>query len=312
MERTATLIVSETEASLRLDEYVRLHSPNFPIAAIRRAIEEGDILVNGHRRSSGWRIRRGDKVDIQLTDHLHLGLVPEEIALDVLYEDEHLLAINKPPGLLSHPSPRERTGTLINALLWRFAHNPADRLCRPILVHRLDRETSGVILVAKNERAIEQLAKQFNSRQVRKLYRALVFGSPDPASGQIDAPIGKHPVLWPKWRVMEKNSRPALTLYRVVEQYEQTSLVELELMTGRTHQIRIHLAHIGHPIVGDHTYGRAENKLWQQTVGTKTARHLLHSYSLELRHPFQDRTIYLTAPLPTDMLEWLKIVRTVC
>lgn len=296
MERATRLVVNETGASLRLDEYVRLQSPNLPIAAIRRAIEEGDVLVNGRRRSSGWRLRLGDKVTLQLAEHLHLSLIPEEIPLEVLYEDEHLLAVNKPAGLLSHPSPKERTGTLINALLWKFAKD-ADPFSRPFLVHRLDRETSGVILVAKNERAIERLAKQFNSREVRKLYRALVFGHPDPASGKIDAPIGKHPVLWPKWRVMEKNSRPALTFYRVVECYEQTSLVELELMTGRTHQIRIHLAHIGHPIVGDHTYGRAENKAWQQ----KVARHLLHSYSLEFRHPFQHRTIHITAPLPPDM-----------
>lgn len=296
MEKTV-VSVSESEASLRLDEYVRLRSPNLPIAAIRRAIEEGDIEVNGRKRSAGWRVRKGDRITLLLTDHLSFSIAPEEIPLEILYEDEHLLAVNKPAGLLSHPSPKERAGTLINALLWRFAQDPKERLSRPLLVHRLDRETSGVILVAKNERAIERLAKQFNSRQVRKLYRALVFGRPEPASGKIDAPIGKHPVLWPKWRVMEKNSKPALTFYRVVKPYQRTSLVELELMTGRTHQIRIHLAHIGHPILGDHTYGRAENKAWQDKVG----RHLLHSYSLEFRHPFHNRAISLIAPLPEDM-----------
>lgn len=309
-EAASTYKVTAQEAGLRLDEFLHKQEGTMPIAAVRRAIEAGDARVNGQARSSGWRLRTGDQVWADLSSHRHRILAAEAIPLEILFEDEHLIAVNKPPFMLSHPSTKERTGTLINALLhYMLGQGIANP--RPSLVHRLDRDTSGVIVIAKQERALQKLSNQFNERQVRKVYEAIAFGALAPASGRIDAPIGNHPVLWPRWRVMEKDGKPAQTVYRVKEQLDQFALVELEPLTGRTHQIRIHLAHIGHPILGDHTYGRAWNKQWQTDhPDRKIKRHMLHAAALAFRHPITNMQIQLNAPLPADMKEVLASART--
>ncbi|MBL8151597.1 MAG: RluA family pseudouridine synthase, partial [Blastocatellia bacterium] len=172
----------------------------------------------------------------------------------------------------------------------------------PSLVHRLDRETSGVILIAKQDTALSKLSKQFNERRVKKNYQAIVFGRPENSS--IKAPIGWHPALWPKWRVMEKDGKPAETVFQIAETTNEFSLLELQPLTGRTHQLRIHLAHIGHPIVGDHTYGRTPNKELELTESQKVTRHLLHAASLTFRHPVSNQEVVLKAALPKDMVEF--------
>jgi 23S rRNA pseudouridine1911/1915/1917 synthase len=308
--KTATVYtVKPVDAGLRLDEFVQKQENSLPIAAVRRAIEEGSVLVNGTSRTAGWRLRSGDKVSVELEEHLHRALESEPIDLEVLYEDDYIIAINKPPSMLSHPSTRERKGTLINALLYYLKErgklggaNPW-----PALVHRLDRDTSGVILAAKQDRALQKLAIQFNERRVKKVYQAIIFGTPSPEEGIIDAPIGHHPVLWPRWRIMEKDGKQAKTFYRVKEKFNGFSLVELEPQTGRTHQLRIHLAHIGHPIAGDHTYGRALNKDWQKThPDMPIPRQFLHAAALTFHHSMINKTLELHAPLPEDMRQFME------
>ncbi|MEW6733589.1 MAG: RluA family pseudouridine synthase [Acidobacteriota bacterium] len=315
MDREAeefTYIVNASEAGLRLDEFVHKQEAMLPLGAVRRAIEAGDVLVNGQHRSSGWRLRAGNRVTVELSSHLHRALVAEPIPLDILYEDDHIIAVNKPPSMLSHPSLRERRGSLINALIYHFQqHQQADKSTPwPALVHRLDRDTSGVILIAKQERALQKLSHQFNERRVQKTYLAIVFGQLDPQAGLIDAPIGRHPALWPRWRIMEKEGKPAQTRYWVEEQLNDFALVKLELLTGRTHQLRIHLAHIGHPIVGDQTYGRRLNKELTEThTELHIKRQLLHAATLTFQHPIIKETISLEAPLPKDMAEFLTFAR---
>lgn len=301
-------IVKPEEAGLRLDEFLHKKEEVMPIAALRRAIEAGDVKVNGNHRSSGWRVRVGDRVDAAIIGHRHRMLQPEDVSLEILYEDRFLIAINKPPGMLSHPTAKERTGTVVNALI-HYLRSKGDRSPRPSLVHRLDRETSGVLLVAREEKTLAKVSIQFHERQVTKKYEAIVFGTP-PTSGEVDAPIGYHPALWPKWRVMEKDSKPARSSYLVKAQMKNFAHLELQPHTGRTHQLRIHMSHIGHPIVGDHTYGRTLNKDWQTNhPDYKVARHLLHAASLNFYHPVQEKQILLQARLPEDMEQFLKFAR---
>lgn len=296
--------VQQSQAGLRLDEFVHRQDGSMPIAAIRKAIKSGDVLVNGKERSSGWRVRVDDIVSLRLQKHLHRALESEDLELQILFEDAQIIAVNKPPSMLSHPSTKERTGTLINALLHYFKKStpPGSSPPRPSLVHRLDRETSGVILIAKQDTALSKLSKQFNERRVKKNYQAIVFGRPENSS--IKAPIGWHPALWPKWRVMEKDGKPAETVFQIAETTNEFSLLELQPLTGRTHQLRIHLAHIGHPIVGDHTYGRTPNKELELTESQKVTRHLLHAASLTFRHPVSNQEVVLKAALPKDMVEF--------
>jgi 23S rRNA pseudouridine1911/1915/1917 synthase len=317
MDKSTTSItytVSPVEAGLRLDEFVHKQEGLLPVAAIRRAIEEGDILVNERSRSAGWRLKTGDKVRADLEEHRHRALEAENIPLEILFEDEYIVLVNKPPSMLSHPSKKERAGTLINALIYHFNKKaePGGSVPWPALVHRLDRDTSGVILATKQDRALQKLSKQFNERRVKKIYQAIVFGLPAPDEGIIEAPIGHHPALWPRWRVMEKEGKPAQTRYFVKEQVGEFSLVELEPLTGRTHQLRIHLAHINHPIAGDHTYGRAQNKEWDLShPDQKIKRQFLHAAALTFRHPFTNQMLEMRAPLPKDMEEFLRIKRNI-
>jgi 23S rRNA pseudouridine1911/1915/1917 synthase len=296
-----TYTVTKSQVGWRLDEFVHAQEELMPMAAVRRAIEVGHVKVNGHLRSSGWRVRLHDQVVTMLAAHRHRTLVAEANTLAVLYTDPDFLVVNKPAMMLSHPTPKERTGTLINSLL-HYLREQGEKNPRPALVHRLDRETSGVVLIARHPAAMGPLGKQFQERQVEKRYQAMVFGEP-PSRGQIDAPIGHFPALWPRWRVAEKDGKPAQSSYTVLQQRAGFAQVDLKPHTGRTHQLRIHMSHIGHPLAGDHTYGRELNKTWQdQHKNFKISRHLLHAASLTFTHPRTGQLLTVTAPLPPDFL----------
>lgn len=301
-----TYFVPEEEAYARLDEFIQRHDFSFPISAIRKAIEDGNVRINSKVQTAGWRLRPGDKVTVKLEGYRGQALEAENVPLEVLYEDAFLIAVNKPPDMLSHPSVKERSGTLLNALLGYYQQKKDVEALRmwPALAHRLDRDTSGVIVAAKQERAVEKLFVAFRDRQMKKVYQAIVFGIPEPEQGVIEAPIGRHPVLWPRWRVMD-DGKSAKTAYRVTGASNGFSLVELEPLTGRTHQLRIHLAHIGHPIVGDHTYGRALNKAFAQShPELKIKHHFLHAATLSFTHPMRREEIHLEAPMPQTMKEF--------
>ncbi len=299
-------IVTEEEHKLKLEEFVHRKEILMPIAAIRLAIIAGDVLVNGIHRSSGWRIKVNDQISIKMDNHLHCKLEAEDISLDILYEDEYIVVVNKPPGMLSHPSRYERGGTLLNGLIYHSLKR-GEKHPRLALIHRLDRETSGVLLIAKEATAMKNLAHQFDSRFVKKTYQAIVFGVPDKLEGEILAPIGWRESL-PHWHVTEENSKHAYTTYRVKTHNTQFSLVELQPHTGRTHQLRIHMEHIGNPILGDKAYGLDKNQELEKQLTFKPVRHLLHASSLKFNHPIHKQELNMVAPLPEDMKKFLELI----
>ncbi|MCS7081152.1 MAG: RluA family pseudouridine synthase [Chloracidobacterium sp.] len=301
MRLEAEVIVPETAHWQRLDEFVRAQLGEWPVAAIRRAVAEGQILVNSRPRTAGWRLRTGDRVAWRLTAARSVAVPPEAVALPTLYEDDFILAVAKPPGMLSHPTPKERTGTLINALLAHPAFGGGDR---PMLLHRLDRDTSGVVLVAKNDRATRAFAPLFQAGAVTKTYLALVIGAPETEAGLIDAPIGRTPFLWPRWRVLP-DGKPAQTRFTVEQALVGLTLMRFEPLTGRTHQIRIHAAYLGCPLAGDMVYGRKANEQCFTEAGSRPSRHLLHAAEMTLTHPIEKREITLRADLPPDMAAYL-------
>lgn len=288
----------------RLDEFIARELPKISLTRIRRLIAEGDVMVNGVASLKGERLKRHDQVTVKLFAAEKSSATPEAIPLDILYEDADLIVINKPVGLLVHPSNSEKSGTLLNGLAYYFweQHGLA---VRPGLVHRLDRDTSGVIVIAKTPRAHRTLSKHFRERWVKKFYLALVSGVVANDAGEIDAPIGSDATKWPHWCVqpVDQGGRTAQTRYRVKQRFAAHTLLELEPLTGRTHQLRIHCQLIGHPIVGDPHYHNGFDPLVRQH---KLKHHLLHAARLVFRHPATGKELDLQAPLPAPMHELIE------
>lgn len=299
----AEVTVPPTAHWQRLDEFVRAQLGEWPLTAIRRAVAEGQIWVNARTRTAGWRLRAGDRVRWQLVAPPHVRLPAADFTLPVVYEDEVLLVVAKPPGMLSHPTPKERTGTLLNRLLTYPAFAAGTN--RPMLLHRLDRDTSGLVLVAKNDRGTRALAPLFQAGDIAKTYLALVVGHPDAETGTIDAPIGRSPSLWPRWRVLP-DGKPAQTSFTVLWCGPQWALVQFQPLTGRTHQIRIHAAHLGYPILGDTVYGRRANQTLTAETGRSASRQMLHAAEVKLWHPLEKRPMHFCAPPPDDFTPWLE------
>ncbi len=289
--------VSEPER--RLDLFVARVCQGLSRSAAQRLIAEGRIWVNGALAQAGQRLRPGDEVMILLPPPEDERPQPEAVPLAILYEDAHLLVVNKPAGMATHPGAGRRTGTLVNALL---AHRPeiasvgADP-SRPGIVHRLDRETSGVLVVAATEAALRALQAQFRRGKVEKRYLALAYGHVTPAQAAIEAPLGRDPLHRQRMAVLPEGRR-ARTEYRLLRAFEGCSLLEVRLRTGRTHQIRVHLASIGHPVVGDRTYGPR-----RQAIGAP--RQFLHAWRLAFDHPATGQRMAFEAPLPADLRQVL-------
>lgn len=289
------------EAADRLDRAIAARMPDLTRSAVQRLIEGGQVWVNGVPvRRPAHRVRPGDRITVHIPPPEPTELVPEPIPLDILYEDEDVLVIHKPAGMVVHPGAGHARGTLIHAVL---AHCPDLRgiggVLRPGLVHRLDKETSGVLVMAKNERAYRFLQAQFKARTVRKVYEALVVGHPPP-EGLIEAPIARDP-RYRKRMAVVPTGRPARTRYRVLQTYEgrwgRYARLEVYPETGRTHQIRVHLAYVGHPVVGDSVYGRR--------TPLPCPRLFLHARSLTVRLPSRPNPVTFEAPLPPDLQEVL-------
>lgn len=283
----------------RLDEFIAQQLPKISLTRIRRLIAEGDVLVNQEKSVKGVRLQHGDQVSVKIYAAEKSSATPEPIPLDILYEDDHLIVVNKPVGLLVHPSRHDKSGTLLNGLAYHF-WEASGAAIRPGLVHRLDRDTSGVIVVAKTPRAHRTLSKHFRERWVRKFYQALVSGRMERDSGEINAPIGCDPKAWPHWRVMSESEegKPAQTRYRVKRRFSAHTLLELEPLTGRTHQLRIHCNLIGHPIVGDRIYA---SEIDPTTIKDQPKHHLLHASRLIFRHPALNQEMDFEAPMPREM-----------
>lgn len=288
---------------LRLDLALKKVFPEISRSRVQQLIDEGYILVNGRKAKASYQVRIGDEISVTIPDPQPLEVVAEEIPLNIIYEDKDLAVINKPAGMTVHPAPGHSRGTLVNALLAR-CHDLSGigGYLRPGIVHRLDKDTSGLMLVAKNDLAHLRLAKAIKQRKIKRIYMGLVHGVPSPRQGCIDAPIGRHPVRRKEMTVTPINSRPAITNYKVIEEFSGYSLIEARLETGRTHQIRVHMAYIGHPIVGDPVYGRRKGNLGLRTQA-------LHAARLVFRHPTTGEIMDFQAPLPTAFKEALDRLR---
>ncbi len=299
-----TYSVTEKHVGKRLDIFIAHYEPHISRSRIQTMIKSGLALVNEGPEKSGYRIKLGDKVTLHVPERVVREVFPEPIPLNVIYEDPHVIVLNKPPGIVVHPAPGNYTGTLVNALLYHYGSLPTQRPSvqgnereRAGIVHRLDKDTSGVIVVARTHEALRSLSGQFKNRIVKKKYVALVAGVIKKGSGIIEADLGRHVKERKKISVHTHSPREAVTSFVVKERYKNATLVEVEIKTGRTHQIRVHMAHIGHPVLGDHVYGGKAVKNWEG----KIARQMLHAESLSFLHPETGHPMTFCVPPPQDM-----------
>ena len=301
MAESHEFIVDEGDAGQRLDVFLARAS-GLSRARIQRLIADGQVRVAGRSQKSRYAVARGDLVWLDVPPASPLALAPEAIPLEILYEDDDLLVLNKPAGMVVHPGAGRTSGTLVHALLAHCQHLPGiGGVERPGIVHRLDRDTSGVMVVAKSETAHQSLTAQFKGRLVRKRYLALVHGEVRQEAGRIDAAIGRRDHDRQRMGVRSRGGREARTAYRVVGRLAGMTLLDLSLETGRTHQIRVHLAHIGHPVVGDQVYGGRQERRVASSRSARAERQLLHAWQLAFRHPRTEAWLEFTAPLPEDL-----------
>ena len=352
MARTYRFIIGTAAAGLRLDHYLTRRLPaSVSRAMIQRGIRAGDVTVSERPIKAHYKLRSGDRVIARFAQLSARGgdavLRPQAIPLEVVYEDAELLVVNKPAGLVTHPAPGHWDGTLVNAVLWHLTHAQGSRfkaqgknehlepsafsleqqLPRAGIVHRLDKDTSGLLLVAKNEEAHVALSRQLKARTIHRRYLALVEGHVPLSQGTIDVPIGRHAIHRKEMTVRHLGGRSAVTHYRVLKRWNAEcgmrnaefkpkiphpaprtphpffyTALDVTLDTGRTHQIRVHMAHIGHPVIGDTTYGDRPPSYWA-TLGI--GRHLLHARELTFHHPVSRKTVTVSTAVPDDMARWL-------
>ena len=288
----------------RLDAFVARVCPELSRSAAQRLIEEGCITRNGKPGKKNDKLSEGDQITVTVPEPKEVDIVAKEIPLDIVYEDEDLLVINKPKGLVVHPAAGHQDDTLVNGLLYALGDDLSgiNGELRPGIVHRIDKDTSGLLAVAKNDLAHAVLASQLKDHTMARTYEAIVCGSFREDSGTVDAPIGRHPSDRKKMTVTERNSKHAVTHWEVIARYRGYTHIRCRLETGRTHQIRVHMAHIGHPILGDVIYGHKKPELGQSSQ-------VLHAGALCFRHPRDGRPVMVFAPLPdyfTQVLQKLQ------
>ncbi|MCA1632742.1 MAG: RluA family pseudouridine synthase [Acidobacteria bacterium] len=305
-----TFLVSGEETGERLDAFLAARIEGTSRTTIKRYVEDGDVLVGGVAAKPSYKLRAGEQIEVEIPAPPPVDLTPENIPLDIIHEDEELVVVNKPAGMVTHPAAGVRAGTLANALAFHFQHLSRHAgAFRPGIVHRLDRDTSGLIVVAKNAQAHEFLSEQFRARTIFKSYVALAHGSAERDSGRIEQAIGRDPRHRTRMAVRREGGREALSLWRVRRRFERFTLLDVEIKTGRTHQIRVHLAHIKHPVVGDATYGGGRDRnLPDNTLRDRIAalgRHFLHAERLSFKHPLSGETLSFNAPLPVELQEFL-------
>ena len=277
----------------RLDAFLARCAEGLSRSAAQKLIEEGQVLRNGKKGKKNDKLNIGDTVEYTVPEAKPVDIAPTQMQLDIVYEDEDLLVINKPKGLVVHPAAGHQDDTLVNGLLYALGDDLSgiNGELRPGIVHRIDKDTSGLLAVAKNDLAHTVLASQLKDHSMARTYEAIVVGSFREDSGTVDAPIGRHPSDRKKMCVIERNSKPAVTHWEVVRRYRGYTHIRCRLETGRTHQIRVHMAHIGHPILGDLVYGRKKPELGQDSQ-------CLHAGALCFSHPRDGRPVMVFADLP--------------
>jgi len=294
------LLVPANEAKLRLDQFLAKLLPEFSRSRLQQLIRDGFVRLNNKTSRPRQIVRGGDKIELTEPALEKIETLPEAIPLEILFEDDDLIVINKPPGLVVHPGAGHREHTLVNALL-----NHCETLSgiggkeRPGIVHRLDKETSGCLVVAKNDATHRDLSEQFAARTVEKIYLALVAGKLPKTAGVIEGKIGRHPVHRQRMSAATPRGRAAKTEYRLVRSSDRATLIECRLHSGRTHQIRVHLHHLGHPVLGD--------KVYAPRLAKDFPRHMLHAWKLGFRHPRTEEWKSFEAPLPDDFAATIKL-----
>ncbi|MBO8128840.1 MAG: RluA family pseudouridine synthase [Peptococcaceae bacterium] len=287
-------IVSDEDAGERIDRFLATHS-TLSRSRVQNLISEGMVTVANRAIRSSYRLKEGDRIELVIPDPAPLSIKPQPIPLDIFFEDDDVIVVNKPRGMVVHPAAGNFYDTLVNALLYHCDNlSGINGVLRPGIVHRLDKDTSGLLMVAKNDAAHQNLANQLKQRIVIRRYTALVFGVLRKEQGVIESLIGRHPKDRKKMAVVTRNGKPAITHYRVLQRLGRYTLIELRLETGRTHQIRVHMAHIGHPLVGDLTYGKAKPHLGLYGQ-------FLHAGVLGFTHPRTGEQLVFKAPLPGEL-----------
>lgn len=296
------IIINDQHKNTRLDTVISTHIKDCSRSRAADLINDSRILVNKAKKKPAFRVNPGDVISGSFSvSGSDSRVLPENIHLDIQFEDDYILVVNKKPGMVVHPAPGNTAGTLVNALLF---HEPGiegvgEDLSRPGIVHRLDKDTSGLIVVAKTQHALHFLQKEFKCRRVEKRYLALVYGNLPGDRGEIDLPIGRHPVKRKIMAIRPDKGKPALTCWKVVERFKTACLVDVLLKTGRTHQIRVHFYAIDHPLIGDFVY---QHRRYRKKK-TIAQRQMLHSWQLSFRHPYSAQRVCFKAPVPEDFLQ---------
>lgn len=291
--RTDTFIIDPTDEGKRLDTFVASKIESLTRSYIQKLIEEGLITIDGVSAKSGTRTRSGMVVEVKIPEPKPLTVDAQNIPLDIIFEDDSIIVINKPKNLVVHPAAGNWEGTLVNALLYHCRDSLSDinGVRRPGIVHRIDKDTTGLLVIAKSNEAHLSLSEQLKKHQIQRIYETIVDGRIEKDSGKISAPIGRHPINRKKMSVNVKNGKPAVTHFKVLERFKSHTYIQCELETGRTHQIRVHMSYIGHPITGDEVYGNKFNL-------ADTDGQALHARFLKLKHPVSNEDMVFEAPLP--------------
>ena len=299
-----TFKIGPDDVGVRLDAFLASQIESWSRARLQRVIEAEDVLVNGKPSKPSYKLREHDELEVELTSPATTSFTPEAIPIEIVYEDDTLVVVNKPAGLVVHPAAGIHSGTLANALAYHFQQLPNASSVRPGIVHRLDRDTSGLLVVAKTESALENLSDQFRDRSVYKSYVALVHGRVPSDSGRIEEPLARDRSNRTRMAVV-RGGRSALSIYRVNRRFNRFTLLDVELKTGRTHQIRVHLAWIKHPVVGDETYGGGRDNTIQdpklKSQIRSLGRHFLHAERLAFAHPTTGERVLYQSPLPPEL-----------
>ncbi|HQR37906.1 MAG TPA: RluA family pseudouridine synthase [Blastocatellia bacterium] len=309
------LTVDADGTGQRLDTYLADAIPALTRSRVQRAIEDGDVLVNGATPKNAQKLRSGDRIEIDLPEPPPTSLEPEPIPLNIVYEDGALLVVDKPAGMVVHPGAGVSSGTLANAVLYHMTGKTPGAVGRPGIVHRIDRDTSGLLVVAKSEQALSALSEQFQQRTVAKRYLALVYGRVVDNSRTFDQPICRHPQIRVRMAIARHGlGRPAVTIARVLQRFDEVTLLDVKILTGRTHQIRVHVAAAGHPVVGDEVYGRGRSKPLRNVELRRRidelGRQFLHAAFLAFDHPVTGKRLEFNSQLPPELASLLEYCRS--
>ncbi len=287
---------------VRIDKFITDCCGDMSRSSAQKLISEGNVLVNNKKIGKSYLVKNNDRIVVNIPEPVILDVKPENLPLEIVYQDDDLLIVNKPKGMVVHPAPGNYTGTMVNALLYHCEGqlSSINGVIRPGIVHRIDKDTSGLLIVAKNDRSHAILAEQIKAHSFVREYRTVVFGKFKENTGVIDEPIGRHPVDRKKMTVRLENSKPAITKYEVLEEFDKYSFLRIQLFTGRTHQIRVHMSHLGHYVYGDEVYGRAEKGCKGQC---------LHAQKIGFNHPKNGEYMEFTSELPEYFEDVLRKIR---